>query len=319
MKKISIVSSCYNEAENVEELYRSIRKETDLLGEFEWEFVFADNCSPDGTADVLKKLAAEDHRVKVIVNQANYGPDRSGANALFSASGDAIIAMASDLEDPPSMIPLFVEAWKEGYPVALGQYRSRKGNPITLLFRKAYYALVNLFSEYKLERNVTGFGIYDASVMNQIKELGEYNIILRFLCTELGYRIKYIPFDKPKRKKGKSSYSFLKYYRYAIETLVQTSHIPLHLASFLGFLMSFGSIIVALVYLILKFCNWYTFGFGLAPVMIGLFFLGGVNLFFIGVIGEYLSSAIKRVTKRPFVIEKERINFDDGEKDEKED
>lgn len=310
MKKICIVSSCYNESGNIEELYEEILRHTATLDQYEWEMLFEDNCSTDNTVEILRKIAEKDKRVKVILNMANYGPDRSGANALFSACADAVIPMASDLEDPPSMIPKFVEAWEEGYLVVMGKYITRKGNPLIKFCRSAYYRIMDALTDVKVENNVTGFGLYDMSVINRIRELGEYSIVLRFLCAELGYNIKYIPFDKPRRKAGKSSYSFIKYYNYAVETLVLTSHAPLHLACMIGFFMSAVSILAGLVYLILKLKYWYEFNAGSAPMVIGMFFLGGVQLFFIGIIGEYLSSAIKRVTKRPFVIEKERINFE---------
>ena len=310
MKKICIVSSCYNEAENIEDLYDEILKATASLSQYEWEMIFEDNCSTDNTADILRRIAKKDKRVKVILNMSNYGPDRSGANALFSACADAIIPMASDLEDPPSLIPEFVKAWENGALVVMGQYTSRRGNPIIGFCRRAYYKIIDVFSEIHIENNVTGFGLYDMSVIDRIRDLGEYSIVLRFLCSELGYKIKYIPFQKPKRKAGKSSYTLIKYYNYAVETLVLTSHTPLHLASTLGFVISIFSIAAGIVYFIYKLSHWYEFSAGTAPVIIGMFFLGGVQLFFIGVIGEYLSSGIKRVTKRPLVIEKERINFE---------
>ena len=313
VKKISIVSSCYNEEANLEALYEALLCQTEALPGYAWEFVFADNCSTDRSAEVLRALAAKDRRVRVILNQANYGPDRSCTNALFAARGDAVIVMASDLEDPPSLIPAFVRAWEEGWPVVMGKYNARRENPLLRLFRKSYYRIIAAFSEYRLEQNVTGFGLYDMRVIDRIRALNEYSVVLRFLCTELGYRIKYIPFDKPRRKAGCSSYSLLKYYKYAVETLVLTSHAPLHLASAIGFVMSLCSMLVGLFYLIFKLCYWNEFNAGAAPMVIGMFFLGGLQLFFIGVIGEYLSSAIKRVTIRPYVIEKERINFDEPE------
>lgn len=309
MKKICIVSSCYNEAGNIEDLYEEILRVTAPLDQYEWEMLFEDNCSTDNTVQILRRIAAKDKRVKVILNMSNYGPDRSMANALFSAYADAVIIMASDLEDPPSLIPEFVKEWENGYLVVMGQYTRRKGNPLLQFCRRFYYRIIDAMTDVKVENNVTGFGLYDISVINRIRKLGEYSIVLRFLCAELGYSIKYIPFEKPVRKTGKSSYSLLKYYSYAVETLVLTSHVPLHLASAIGFFISLVSVFVGIVYLILKIRYWYEFNAGAAPVVIGLFFIGGVQLFFIGVIGEYLSSAIKRVTKRPFVIEKERINF----------
>ena len=315
MKKISIVSSCYNESSNIELLYDELLKQINKYPQYNWEIILADNCSTDDTAEKLRALAERDERVKVILNQSNYGPDRSCINVFFSASGDAVIPMASDLEDPPEVIPQFIEAWESGYKVVMGKYTSRKDNPIKAVFRKLYYKIIASLTDVKVENNVTGFGLYDMSVVNTIRSLDEYNFALRFLCPELGYKIKYVPFDKPKRRGGRSSYSFLRYYNYAVETLVLTSHAPLHIACLVGFIMSFLSVLVALYYFIMKLIFWYNFDFGLAPIMIGLFFIGGVQLFFIGIIGEYLSSAIKRVTKRPFVIEKERINFVDGEKE----
>ena len=155
MKKISIVSGCYNEAGNIVNLYKEIRKHTDVLTNYEWEIVFADNCSTDGTVEILRDLAAKDRRVKVILNQANYGPERSGANALLSVCADAVILMASDLEDPPEFIPGFVKAWEDGYKVVMGQYIFRQGNPVINLCRWIYYHVIALFSEYKIEKNMT--------------------------------------------------------------------------------------------------------------------------------------------------------------------
>lgn len=310
MKKISIISGCYNEEGNILALYEELKEVFNSLPQYEWEVVFADNCSTDRTVELLRSIAEKDRRIKIILNMSNYGPDRSITNAMFSACADAVILMASDLEDPPEIIPQFVKAWEDGYLVVMGQYTEKKETPFLRFCRKTYYKVIDAFSDIKLENNITGFGLYDMSVIDSIRELGEYSVVLRFLCAELGYKIKYIPFDKPKRKTGKSSYSIIKYYRYAIETLVLTSHAPLHLACMIGFFMSAVSILAGLVYLILKLKYWYEFNAGSAPMVIGMFFLGGVQLFFIGIIGEYLSSAIKRVTKRPFVIENERINFD---------
>ncbi|MBQ5988037.1 MAG: glycosyltransferase family 2 protein [Oscillospiraceae bacterium] len=310
MKKICIAASCYNESANIMTLYNEILKQIEKNNNYKWEILFEDNCSTDNTVEILRSIASKDKRVKVILNQANYGPDRSVMNVIFSSDADAVIAMASDLEDPPELIPEFVTAWEEGYKVAWGQYTSRNENLILKFFRKIYYKIIAAFSDLKTENNVTGFGIYDKSVIDTIRKLGDYIVVFRYICLELGYDVKYIPFNKPARKTGKSSYSLLKYYNYAIETLVLTSHAPLHLASTVGFIMLLGSLLVALYYMIQKFMHWYTFDFGLAPIMIGLFFIGGLQLLFIGIIGEYLSSAIKRVTKRPLVIEKERINFE---------
>lgn len=316
-KKITIAIPCYNESANIDALYTAIRAEIDRLDRYEWELVFEDNSSTDDTVALLRRLTERDRRVRVVVNMSNYGPERSGSNLFLLPRADAVIGMCADLEDPPSLIPQFVEAWEQGWPVVLGKYVSRKENPVMRACRGLYYRIIAAFSDVKLERNVTGFGLFDMSVVNEIRKLGEYCIMTRFLCAELGYPIRYIPYDKPKRQGGRSSYSLLKYYRTAVDSLVLTSHAPLHLASFLGFVISMCSILVALFYFIQKLIRWDTFELGMAPLTIGLFFLGGVQLFFIGVLSEYLSDLIKRQQHRPYVIEKERINFEDGGKPEK--
>ncbi|MBQ8920707.1 MAG: glycosyltransferase family 2 protein [Oscillospiraceae bacterium] len=310
MKKISIMIPCYNESENIHALYRALRKQIGRLDRYQWDIVFADNGSTDNTVELLRSLSEKDGRIRVIVNQTNYGVERSSTNLILAASADAIITISADLEDPPSLIPKFIAAWEQGWKVVLGKYVTRKENPVMRAFRSLYYSIIAAFSDVKVERNVTGFGLFDISVIDEFRELGEYSLVTRFLCAELGYPIKYIPYNKPKRKGGKSSYSLLKYYRTAVDSLVLTSHAPLHLASFFGFLVSVCSIFVALYYFIQKLLHWNTFELGLAPLTIGLFFLGGVQLFFIGVLSEYISSMIKRQQHRPYVIEKERINFE---------
>lgn len=310
MKKISVLVPCYNESENVNALYDAVSHEIDTLDRYTWEIVFEDNGSTDNTVELLRALSEKDERVRVIVNQSNYGVERSSSNLILSVCADAIITIAADLQDPPSLIPQFVEAWEKGWLVVLGKYNSRKENFILRGCRSLYYKVVDAFSDISIENNVTGFGLYDMSVINELRRLGEYCLVTRFICSELGYPIKYLPYKKPQRVGGRSSYSFIKYYRTAVDSLVLTSHVPLHLASFIGFLISVLSLFVALYYFIYKLVNWYTFELGLAPLTIGLFFLGGVQLFFIGVLCEYLSSVIKRQQKRPYVIEKERINFE---------
>lgn len=309
MKKISILIYCYNECENIEPLYQSTCDTIASLSEYEWEMVFCDNFSTDGTRDILREIAFRDKRVKVILNQANYGAG-SIANGLFSICADAVISMASDFEEPPELISDFVVSWENGYKVVLAKYTARKENVLIRLCRKAYYKIITSLSEYNLESNVTGFGLFDMEVIDVIREMGEYQVYLRYLCAELGYSIKYVPFNKPKRKSGKSSYSFIGYCKVAAETVVMTSDAPLHVASFLGFIISMGSVLTAFVFLAEKLVMWSTFDWGIAPIMVGLFFLGGLQLFFIGIIGEYLLGVIKRLTKRPYAIESERINFD---------
>ncbi len=311
MKKVCFVIPCYNEELNVEELYNELVKTTAGIENYIWEFLFADNYSTDGTEDKLRALAAKDKRVKVILNQANYGPSRSSANAMYSVNADAAIIMAADLEDPPEMIYKFLEAWEDGYKVVFAQYRKRKENFLIHVCRKIYYNITVGLSDFKTEKNLTGFGLLDKSVLKIMKSVHEPEPNIVYLTAELGYKIKYIPFDKPKRGGGKSSYSITRYYRTAMENLVKCSQTPLHVVCTFGAVLSLGSLIIAFIYLIRKLLNWDAFNLGIAPLVIGLFFLGGVLLFSIGIVGEYLGNALKRLTIRPYVIERERINFED--------
>lgn len=310
MKRVCFVIPCYNEESNIERLYSELVKTTSEIKSYLWEFLFADNYSTDGTEQKLRELAAKDKRVKVILNQANYGPSRSSANAMYSVDADAAIIMAADMEDPPELIGKFLEAWEDGYKVVFAQYKKRNENFFVHVCRKLYYNITVGISDFKTERNLTGFGLLDASVLQIMKAVHEPEPNIVYLTAELGYKTKYIPFDKPKRGGGKSSYSITRYYRTAMENLVMCSQTPLHAVCTFGAILSFGSLIIALIYLVRKLVNWDAFNLGIAPLVIGLFFLGGVLLFSIGIVGEYLGNALKRLTIRPYVIERERINFE---------
>ena len=312
MKKIGILIPCYNEEENIELIYNAIKKEIDLLNQYTWKIIYVDNASADNTVDKIRNVILKDKRVCAILNQANYGPYRSTANGIYNFDDcEAVIDIAADLEEPPELIPLYLEKWEQGNKVILSQYKSRQGNCFINLGRKFYYKMLGLISDTEQLRNVTGAGLYDKSVINEIQQLDELEPKFRYLVSELGYEIVTIPYDKPVRKRGKSSYNIFKYYREAIDSIVGTSKMPLHIASLLGFLISGICFIVALFYLIYKLIYWDTFVVGTAPIVIGIFFIGGLQLFFIGIIGEYLGEVLKRVTKRPTVIEKRRINFMD--------
>lgn len=318
MKKIGVMIYCYNEVDNIKAIYGETVAVINNLHDYQWEILFADNRSTDGTDEALREIAAKDSRVKVILNQANYGGIASVTNGLFALDSDAAICMASDLEEPPTLIPQFIEAWEQGYKVVLAQYTSREENIFIHAFRQLYYKIILAFSEVRLEKNITGFGLFDRSALEIVKSLEEPNPMLRYLYAELGYDIKYIPFHKPHRKSGKSTFSILGYYREFIKSLIATSQAPLHMACLLGFAISGVSFLVALVYFVLKLTMWETFDWGVAPLIAGVFFLGGVQLIFTGIIGEYLGSVLTRVTKRPYVIERERINFKEKKSEEEE-
>jgi glycosyltransferase involved in cell wall biosynthesis len=313
MKFLSVVSGCYNEEENVRELYERItRVFAEELPEYSYELILIDNCSQDKTVEVLRGICREDARVKVILNNRNFGHLRSGYHVILQAKGDAIIAMASDLQDPPEMIPQFVRKWEAGYKIALAQKTTSEESPLFFFVRKAYYHLVNRLSDVPLVKNVTGFGIYDRCVIEKIRKIGDPYPYFRGLICDLGYEQALVPFNQPARKRGFTKSSFYILYDLAMLGFVSHSKVPLRLAIFSGFCVGAASFLVGLVYLVYKLLFWSSFQAGTAPVVIGLFFLGAVQLFFIGIIGEYVGAIHTQILRRPPVIEKERINFEDS-------
>jgi glycosyltransferase involved in cell wall biosynthesis len=289
---------------------RVCRVFADKLPEYTFEFIIIDNASKDGTVKILKEIAAWDKRIKVIVNNRNFGHVRSPYHAVLQASGEAIICLASDLEDPPEMIPQFVRQWEEGHQIVLAQKTSSEEFFAFSLVRKFYYYLVNRLSDVQLVKDVTGFGLYDRRVIEDIRKIDDPYPYFRGMICDLGYEQFLIPFRKPVRKRGFSKNNFYTLYDLAILGITNHSKVPLRLAVFTGVGIGILSFLVALIYLIYKLLFWSNFSVGTAPVVIGMFFLGAVQLFCIGMLGEYIGSIHTQVLKRPPVIEKERINFD---------
>ena len=302
-KLVSIVTPCYNEEDNIDELISRVREVFKELPDYDYEHIFADNCSKDGTVDKIKAYAKDDHRIKLIVNLRNYGPLRSDLHAKYQMSGDVCIGLVSDLQDPPEMIPEFLEKWEEGYKVVLAQKDKTHENLIMKGCRRLYYKIIKAFADVPVFEQVTGFGLYDREVIREIEKLEEPEPSIRHLVAELGYETYFIKYEQPGRKHGKSSYNFFSYLDYALSSLVNTSRVPLRLTTYLGFVFSFVSFVFAIVYLVMKLCNWNNFNAGMAPVLIGMFFIGGIVLIFLGIIGEYIGEILKRVEKRPLVIE----------------
>ncbi len=249
----------------------------------------------------------------MIVNTRNFGHIRSGYHALLQARGEAVINMASDLEDPPEMITDFIRKWEQGYKIVLAQKRSSEEFALFFLLRKCYYNLVNRLSETPLVKNVTGFGLYDQCVVEDIRRIDDPYPYLRGLLCELGYEQALIPFDKPVRKRGITKSNFYVLYDVAMLGIINHSKVPLRLAAFAGFGTGLISFAMAMAYLIYKLVFWGRFQVGMAPVVIGIFFVASVQLVFIGILGEYIGSIHTQVLKRPLVIEKERINFGPAE------
>ena len=311
MTFLSVVTGCYNEEDNVLELYERICKVfKNNLVNYTFELIFIDNASTDRTVEVLKGIAARDKRVKIIINNRNFGHIRSGYHAFLQAKGEAVISMVSDLQDPPEMIPQFVKKWEEGYKIVLAQKTNSEESPLLFMIRKFYYDTINRLSEIELVKNATGFGLYDRRVVEDIRQIDDPYPYFRGLICDLGYERALIPFTQAARKRGFTKNNFYTLWDMAMLGITNHSKVPLRLATFTGFCVGAFSFFVGLVYLVYKLLFWSSFQVGTAPLVIGMFFLGGIQLIFIGQLGEYIGSIHTQVLHRPLVIEKERINFD---------
>lgn len=314
-KKISIVVCCYNEEDNIELMYNAISKEMRNLAKYDYEIVFEDNDSNDKSQIILRQIASRDKHVKVIFNQFNFGPDKSAVNCYSNASGDAIIGIPCDFQEPPEMIPQFIEEWEKGYDIVWGQKKRSKENVIKATCRTIFYGIIKKMSDYPQIEQITGFGLMDRRVIDIIlitqKQDPYYHA--RNLTCEYGFKTQCIPYIQNKRERGKSSYNAASYFNFAVTSLVNTSVKPLRMMTIIGFFVSVTCFFVAIFYLIYKLANWYSFDAGMAPLVIGLFFVSGVQLFCMGMIGEYITVLIRRTTKKPIVVEKEKINFDKEE------
>ncbi|MEP6821231.1 MAG: glycosyltransferase family 2 protein [Chthoniobacterales bacterium] len=308
-RKISVVTPCYNEEGNVEELYRQIKAVFAQLPQYEYEQLYIDNHSQDGTVAILRRLAADDPAVKVIVNARNFGHIRSPYHAFLEAGGDAVIVMVSDLQDPPPLIMEFLKKWEEGFKIVLGEKTQSAESGLMFFIRRFYYRLVRRLADVKLLENVTGFGLYDRGVIEQFRALDESYPYVRGLISELGYEVARIPYLQPNRKSGITKNNFYTLYDMAMLGFTSHSKVPLRLATMMGFGMSLLSLLVAIIYMIYKLIFWDNFPVGLAPMIIGLFLFSSVQLFFIGILGEYIGAIHTQVLHRPLVVEKERINF----------
>jgi polyisoprenyl-phosphate glycosyltransferase len=308
MKKISIVTPCYNEEDNVRELYEEIKKV--MAGfDFEYEHIYIDNASTDGTSAILRKLAEVDQHVKVIINTRNFGHIRSPYYGLLQARGDAAIVMASDFQDPPERIPEFIQKWEQGYKVVIGVKTGSQESGLFYFLRSLYYRTLRILSDVALIDNFTGFGLYDHQVIEILREFDDPYPYFRGLIADIGFETARVEFTQPRRKRGISKNNFYTLYDMAMLGVTSYTKVPLRLATMLGFLSAGISFFVGLVYLIYKLVEWQNFSLGLAPVIIGLFFMGSIQLLFLGIVGEYIGSIYTLAVRRPLVIEKERINF----------
>lgn len=310
-KKISIASGCLNEEGNLQEFYDRILAVLKRFPQYSYEIIMADNCSTDGSRAILRRLAAADKNFKVILNANNFGPIRSGYNGFLQASGDAVILMSSDLQDPPELIPEMIRKWEEGFRVVAAIKSKSKEGALVFLVRRFYYWLLAKFSDTdNIIHNFTGFGLYDRKVMNALKLYKDPVPYFRGFISEIGFTRAEIEFVQPARMHGQSKHSFFSLYDVAMSGFVNHSKLPLRMATCSGFCLAGFSLLVALAYFIYKLLWWNTFSMGLAPLVIGLFFFSAVQLIFIGIIGEYVGAILTQVKNHPLAIEDEKLNFD---------
>lgn len=312
MKKITLVSSCYNESLNLEELYQRVTAVFDQLKDkYTFEYMLADNGSTDDTAAKLREIAKRDPRFKIILNTRNFGHIRSPHHLLLSAQADAIILIVSDLQDPPELIVQLLEKWEEGYKIVLLQKKTSKENRIIFLLRELYYKILAKISDNGVELaiNCTGSGLIDACVQKELQRINDPYPYYRGMLCELGFERAYVPFDQPKREKGISANNFYTLYDMVMLGTVKNSKLPLRIMAFMGFLGSFVAFVIAVFYLVWKLVHWDTFPMGIAPLIISMMFLGSVLLFCLGILGEYVLAVYTRIDQKPLVVEKERINF----------
>ncbi len=306
--KISIVTPTYNESENIEKLYREIKKEFEKI-QCDYEHIIIDNSSTDGTIDKIKDLASKDKNLKLIINSKNYGHIRSPFYGLLQSNGDATILMASDFQDPIDLISKYINEWKNGNKIVLGEKITSDESKFTFSIRKLFYNFLNSISEIELTKNTTGSGIFDKSVIEKLRLINDPYPYFRGLISEIGDEIKTIKFNQPIRELGKTKNNFSTLFDIAILGVVKHSRKPLRFMVLLGFISSAISFIIGLFYLIYKLLFWDSFTLGLAPIIIGIFIVSSIQITLLGLVGEYIGIILLHQRNLPLVIEKERINF----------
>jgi len=310
-KTITVVTPCFNEEDNVEEVYRQTAAVFDALPEVQHEHLFIDNCSTDRRVAVRRGRAARDSRVKVILNARNFGQVRSPYYGLMQAQGDAAVLLVADLQDPPAMLGEFVRHWLAGAPLVVGVKPASRENRLMFAVRRLYYRFVTRIADVRLIQNFTGFGLYDRRVLDVLRAIDDPYPYLRGLVSEVGFEPVQIPYTQPRRARGITKNNFYSLYDFAMLGITSHSRVPLRLATMAGFALSGLSLLVSGVYLLVKLLFWNSFSLGLAPILIGVFFFASVQLFFIGLLGEYVGAILTHVARRPLVVERERINYGD--------
>jgi len=310
MKTISIVTPCFNEEGNVREVYERVRTLMLGLGRYRYEHIFIDNASRDTTFAVLSEIAAADPNIKVIRNARNFGHVRSPMHALLQTRGDAVIVLMSDLQDPPEVLAQLLEQWEKGIPIVIAvKHQSHESAPMFLV-RKLFYRLVHHISDdIETYENFTGFGLYDRQVIDLVRQFGDPYPYFRGMIAEIGLPHTEVQYEQQRRKSGKSKNNFYTLYDLAMLGITKLSKVPLRLVTFSGFAGSLLSMLGGIAYFAYKLLFWHQFTLGIAPIAIGMFFLGSLQLLFMGIIGEYIGNIHTQVHNRPLVVERERLNF----------
>lgn len=309
MKKISVVIPCYNEEENIEAISNAVVEQLNKLEKYDYEIIIIDNYSTDNSREIIEKQCKKDSKIKAIFNARNFGQFNSPYYALLQTTGDCTMLICADFQDPVELIPKFVEEWENGYKIVIGIKQESQENKLMYFFRSCYYKIIKKFSNTEQIEHFTGFGLYDRKFIEVLRNLKDTNPYLRGIVSELGFKRKEIPYKQAKRKAGKTHNNFYTLYDAAMLGFTSYTKIGLRLATFLGMLVGAISFVIGIVYLVLKLLYWDRFVAGMTPMLIGMFFLGALQLFFIGFMGEYILSINQRMMKRPLVIEERRINF----------
>ena len=315
MKKISVLIPCYNEVENVEPMSFAVANELEeTLSNYDYEIVFIDNCSTDGTRDKLEEICSKNKKIKAIFNVTNFGQFNSPFYGMCQTTGDCTISMCCDFQDPVELIPRFVEEWEKGHKIVSGIKTSSKENPIVYFLRTVYYKMIRNMSDTEMIEHFTGFGLYDKTFVDILRELDDPIPFLRGIVAEYshGFNRIDIEYEQAKRRAGKTHNNLYSLYDAAMLSITSYTKVGLRLATILGFASSGISLLVALIYLVFKLIYWDNFQAGNAPMIIGIYVIGSLQLFFIGLLGEYILNINTRVIHRPLVVEEKRINFDNN-------
>ena len=310
MKTITIVIPTFNEEENVVKAYDRIGNLfNQQLLDYNYQILFIDNDSKDRTRELIKKLSQKDEKVQAIFNNTNFGFSKSSFYGLSQAEGDCAVLMYADMQDPPEVIPQFVKKWEEGYKIVVGIKTKSKESKLMYAIRNVYYNILDKISETEHIKQFDGFGLYDKEFVEEIRELEDSLPYLRGLVSELGPQRANVEYEQETRKAGKTSFNFMRYYDVAMLGITSSTKAIMRMATFLGMGLSILCIVIAIITVILKLINWNYFSVGTAAIIVGIFFVGGIQMFFLGFLGEYIVNINIRVMKHPLVVEKERINL----------